>query len=379
MRNLARFLAAGVLGMIAGVASAAAQTAPVDATVCDISNHPSRYDGKIVRVTGTVQTDFESFILRADSCSTPLWLAYPAGSRAKAGPAATITLALAANAKGDAGKVRPAVTLERGPAFDQFENLLTQRVKLPGMCLGCVKNDVKATLVGRVDGVDDQGMKRDRSGAITTIAGFGNMNEYPARLVIQSIANVSAIEIDYTKVPRVKDDNPGANTKDYMSAIQKTEASFPKGSDAIAKIERAIQAYGAPGVSNGVVVAFDGANEVPAGEGTKAGSSPDGLVLTLHIDGDKLKGDALSRAIAFAGEAIADLRDPNDPSNPSLDTLERKAWQQVLLVVLGARQKSLTMSGGTLFYSAEWPQTETNANVSAALTHYLNGRLQLPR
>jgi hypothetical protein len=359
--------------------SPATPAAVTETTVCAITNHPSNYDGKTVRLTGTVQAGFDSFILRADSCSTPLWLSFPAGTKAKSGPAISLTLSLAAGP--DRASGRPALTLARGAGFDQFEKLLTEKVKLPGMCLGCVKNDVKATLVGRIDGVDEPGLKRDASGKFVAIAGFGNLNVYPAQLVIQSISDVSAQPIDFTRIPSVPGDQPGGNQKDFMTPAKKAEEAFPKGSPAIATIERALAAFGAPGVANGVEIDFTGANETPGGgAGKPAAASPDGLLLTVHVDGDRLKGDALSRAIAHEGEEIADLREADAKAGePDAQTLEEKAWQTTLLVVLGSRQKSLTLPGGVLFYDANWPQAELNQNIGEALTHYVRVREQLPR
>ena len=47
------------------------------------------------------------------------------------------------------------------------------------MCLGCARYEVSATLVGRLDGVADAAIKRDNSGKIVALSGFGNMNAYP--------------------------------------------------------------------------------------------------------------------------------------------------------------------------------------------------------
>ena len=51
------------------------------------------------------------------------------------------------------------------------------------MCLGCIRYDVTATLVGRLDAVPDATLQRDKAGKIVGFGGFGNLNAYPARLV----------------------------------------------------------------------------------------------------------------------------------------------------------------------------------------------------
>ncbi len=354
----------------AAVAMAAAGRAQaVDATVCDVANHPKQFDGKTVRVKGVVQVGFDSFVMRGESCNSVLWLAYPTGTKAKSGPAAVLTLQLAAGSTGTPGTARPAVTLDTGKDFQTFDNLLSQKPKTPGMCLGCVKNDVTATLVGRVDGTENPGLVRDASGKITGLDGFGNMNQYMTRLVIASVSDVSAKEIDFSKAPKVPDDNAGGNGKDYMGLTKKAEEAFPKGSDPVTQIDAAIAAYGAPGVDNGVIVAFGDTANVPEGEGTRsAKASPDGLLLTVRIDPDKLKGDAESRAIAHEGTEINLLR---EPKTASAFEIESKAWQTTLLVTIGARQKTLTLPGGTVLWNGTWPEAERTANASAALNSYL--------
>jgi hypothetical protein len=355
----------------------AAQAQAVDASICDVVNHPMKFDGKIVRLKGLVESDFDSFILRGDTCSSSLWLSYPAGTKAKSGPAAVVSLQLAANSTGTPGKPRPALTLEKNQDFLTFDMLLSTRPKTNGMCLGCVKNDVMATLEGRIDGTENAGLARDKDGKITGLDGFGNMNQYSARLVIQKVSEVSAKEIDYSKTPKVADDNPGANGKDYMALTKKAEDAFPKGTDAPTQIQQAIDAYGAPGQDNGVTVAFVDTGSIPDGEGTKsAKSSPDGLLLTVRFDGDKLKGDSLSRAAAHEGAVILALR---DKQVQGCNAIEMKAWNTTLTVVIGSRQKTLTLPGGVVLWSESWTAAEKNGNAGSALTNYLDDRDESPR
>ena len=361
-----------------GLASGAqAQVKAVDASVCDVVNHPKKFDGQTVRVKGVVEVNFDSFIMRGDTCSSALWLSYPAGTKAKSGPAAVVTLQLAANATGTPGTARPAVTLEKNQDFAMFDLFLSTRPKTNGMCLGCVKSDVTATLVGRVDGTDNAGLVRDKDGKILSLDGFGNMNQYSARLVIEQVTDVTAKEIDYSKTPKVSDDNQGGSGKDYMALTKKAEDGFAKGTDAPAQIQQAIDAYGVPGQDNGVTVAFGDVANVPDGEGTKSTkSSPDGLLLTVRFDSDKLKGDSLSRAVAHQGTEIVLLR---DKQVLGCDAIELKAWNTTLLVTIGSRQKTLTLPGGVVLWSESWPAADRNANAGTALTSYLDDRDESPR
>lgn len=366
-------LSAGCLIGLAG----AVQAQVVDATVCDVANHPMKFDGKMVRVKGLVQVDFDSFIMRADSCSNALWLSYPAGTKAKSGPAAIVTMQLASNSTAKAGAARPAVTLEKNADFAQFDLLLSTKPKTTGMCLGCVKSDVMATLVGRIDGTENPGLTRDKSGAITALDGFGNMNQYMTRMVITQVSEVTAKEIDYSKTPKINDDNQGGSGKDYVAITKKAMDAFPKGTDAPTQIQVALDAYGVPGQDNGVTVAFGDTANVPDGDGTKSTkSSPDGLLLTARFDPDKLKGDSLSRAVAHEGAEIALLR---DKQVMGCKEMESKAWNTALLVVIGAHQKTLTLPGGNVVWSDAWPMADRSNNAGAALTSYLDDRDQSPR
>jgi hypothetical protein len=364
-----------VTGVAASAEAQAAQA--VDAKVCDVINHPKQFDGKTVRLKGIVQVDFDSFIMRGDTCSSSLWLSYPAGTKAKSGPAAVLTLQLAANSTGTPGTARPAVTLEKSQDFMMFDLLLSTRPKTSGMCLGCVKSDVMATLVGRVDGTENPGLVRDKEGNILSLDGFGNMNQYAAQLVIESVSDVTAKEIDFSKIPKVDGDNPGGSAKDYVALTKKAVDAFKGQADVIAQIQAAIDAYGAPGQDNGVTVSFGDTGNVPDGLGTKSTkNSPDGLLLTVRFDGDKLKGDALSRAAAHEGTEILMLRDKHTQSN---NVVEMKAWNTTLLVTIGSRQKTLTLPGGVVLWSESWPAADRNAKAGSALTSYLDDRDESPR
>ena len=130
-----------------------------------------------------------------------IWLAYPAGTKGKAGPAAMLTIGPARNFT---GKFTPAtrtpVTLDKSKELKQFDSLLAQKhEKGADMCLGCTRYEVTATLVGRLDSVADATLERDSSGKIVGFGGFGNMNAYPARLVLESVTDVTPKEVDYSK------------------------------------------------------------------------------------------------------------------------------------------------------------------------------------
>ena len=82
-----------------------------DTTVCDVVKNPASFDGKMVRIKGTVVAGFDEFVIKdsADpNCGYPvngIWLSYPQGAKGKAGPAAMLTMQPARNF---AGKVHAA-------------------------------------------------------------------------------------------------------------------------------------------------------------------------------------------------------------------------------------------------------------------------------
>jgi len=368
----------GAAAVVAGL-TVTGQAQTVDAKVCDVINHPKEFDGKTVRLTGLVQTDFDSFIMRGDACSNALWLSYPAGTKAKSGPAAVLTLQLASNATATpAGPARAALTLEHTKDFDTFDLLLSQKPKTNGMCLGCVKNDVMATLVGRVDGTENAGLVKDKDGKITGLDGFGNMNMYMARLVITSVSDVTAKEIDFTKgAAKVDGDSQGGGGKDYIALAKKGEEAFPKGSPAVGTIEDALAALGTPAQDKGVTIGFGDVANVPDGEGVKgAKASPDGLLMTIKLDADKLKGEALGRAIGHEGTKVEALR---ENEIQSVRRIETDAWQTVLLIAIGSRQKSLTIPGGYVIWNDSWSASDKGHKGGEVVQEYLTDRDETTR
>ena len=69
-----------------------------DVNVCDVVKNPAPFDGKMVRITGTVVSGFDQFIVedaKDPNCGYQvdgIWLSYPAGAKGKAGPAAMVVV-----------------------------------------------------------------------------------------------------------------------------------------------------------------------------------------------------------------------------------------------------------------------------------------------
>ncbi len=351
----------------------------VDAAFCDILAHPTSFDGKIVRIKGTVIAGFDEFAVKGLKCGQPvnaIWLAYPEGTKAKAGPVAFAQLQLARNNPVPvAPSSRAPVKLEKNKDFKQFDSPLSTSYKGGGMCLGCVRYTVTATLVGRLDGSNEAGVVRDSTGKFVGANGFGNLNHYRARLVLQSVSDVASQEIDYSQAAAVaKNDSTGeAGGGDPVAAAHQVARAFPAGSAAAGQVERAAAAYGKKeGEDNGVQVGFGVPNEVPRSDSVKGEhDSPDGLLFNCTFDMERLKGSALTRAISHVGNHIADLRETGSQAAENAYDLEYRAWQTTVLSALASQQKTLTLAGGFLVWNSDWSVADRSKMVDDEITKFL--------
>jgi hypothetical protein len=261
---------------------------------------------------------------------------------------------------------RAAVQLDKNKDFKQFDSLLSTPYKGGGMCLGCVKYTVSATLVGRLDGAEP-GLKRDGTGKIVGISGFGNLNAYSARLVIQSVADVSGQEIDYSKPAGIAGESSTESSASAMIA-----GAFGSGVPLKEQPKRAVGAFGKEGDDNGVMLA-PLPNETTAKDEAKGtDASPDGVLFNCKFDFERLKGDLMGRAMTHLGEHIADLRNPE----PGMTTagpylLEYRAWLVTMLGAIESGQKALMLQGGYVIWNSTWPTADLNKNTNDALTGFL--------
>jgi hypothetical protein len=350
----------------------------VDASVCEILANPQSFDGKIVRVKGMVGAGFDEFTVKDATCNQPIsaiWLAYPEGTKGKAGPAAFVQLQLGRNNSAAAPSYsRSPIKLDKNKEFKQFDSLLSTPYKAGGMCLGCIRYTVTSTLVGRLDGVKQAGVVRDAAGKFVGANGYGNLNLYRARLVLQSISDVSAHEIDYSKISSAtKDDSPRETSGDPVAAAHQAARAFNPDSEAAKQVERAAAAYGKEGEDNGVEVGFAVPNEVPRNDGLKGDkNSPDGLLFNCTFDMERLKGEALARAIAHVGTHIADVRDPQfSAAEANAYDLEYRAWQTTVLGAIAFQQRTLTLPGGYLVWNAAWPAPDRSKMVDKEIASFL--------
>jgi hypothetical protein len=338
----------------------------VDTTVCDILSNPQSFDGKIVRVKGVAIAGFEEFAIQGTGCNlevNAIWLAYPEGTRGKAGPAASLRLQLGKNHPAVVSNVsRSRVTLDKNKEFKEFDKFLSTQAKTDGMCLGCVKYTVAATFIGRLDGTKDAGLLRDGGGKVIGLSGFGNLNRYSARLVLQSVSEISPQEIDYAK------QGVGASP-DATSGSH----SFIAGAPAADQVKRATAAFGGPGEDNGVSVGFGVANEIPKDDTTKSNSnSPDGILFDATLDADRLKGPAMEIAMSHVGTHIADVRSTAPGTlNLPFYGMEFRAWQTCVVSAIADKVKELTLPGSYVIYSQSWPKGDLGKNVNGSISGFL--------
>lgn len=365
----------------------------VDTTVCDVVKNPASFDGKMVRIKGTVVAGFDQFMLQDSTdpnCGYQvdgIWISYPAGTKAKSGPAAMLVIQPAKNFSGKyTPPTRTPVTLQKDKEFKQFDSLLSQAHQKNSMCLGCMRYEVAATLVGRLDAVADATLKRDASGKIIGFGGFGNMNAYPAQLVLQSVSDVTPKEIDYSKSDaETKNDNlqaPGSQSD--LGGATAFMQKVANGMTASALKDLAVKAVGVypkPGEHNGVIVGFGRTNELsPKDEGLGEQDSPDGVLFNCTFNEDRLQGDALGRALVHLGTHVTELRDPEkgDENAPAY-VLESDAWVVTTVIALTTGQKYLTLPGGYVIWDITWPADSRNDKMEATLKDFLANEAQLSR
>ncbi|MGA3011300.1 MAG: hypothetical protein ABSD72_13665 [Terracidiphilus sp.] len=362
----------------------------VDTTVCNILDNPQSFNGKIVRIKGTVYAGFDQFVVKGTDCginvNKNIWLSYPEGIKAKAGPAVMVHLQPARNFAGDVPAAqRTAVELDKNNKdFKQFDSLLATPYKKGGMCLGCNRYEVTATLVGRLDAVANAAVPYDKAGKIAGFGGFGHMNAYSARLVLQAVSDVASTEVDYSKALAATKDDVATTTgdTDSLAAARKLAAAYKDGVPSGDQLKRAVGAFGKENEKNTGVVIVQGSGNVAAAKDEAKGAvdSPDGLLFTVTYNSNRVQGDAETRALVFAGENVANLRNPlPQGAGAGIFDLETRAWVTTVLDSFANKQKTLTLPGGHLVMNSAWPPDSINQQVDTAIEDFLGDEELLHR
>ena len=382
---------------LAALAAGSLHAQAVSTTVCDVLKNPAAFDGKTVTIKGTVVAGFDQFVITDGNCAQDvngIWLDYPQGSKAKAGPIQVVGLSPAKNFAGTvAAANRTPVTLQKDKAFKQFDSALSAPHTTTGLCLGCARYTVQATLTGRLDGVKEALIAR-KDGKIVGLSGFGNLDAYPARLVIASVADVAQKEIDYAASDAAikalqkgqEQNGPQQGPGGPGGPAQAAAASF---ADAIAQANKLI-ALMAPSVlttqlqkdmaglpkpkeQNGITLENGTANEVPAGDGALgAQDSPDGVTYTVTVNRDRLPGAGVMAAVVHAAQHIADVRTPppgNELAPPVI--VENNAWAITVTIAIFSGEKTVTLSGGNLVWNSAWPADSQVSMMQSSLANFL--------
>jgi len=176
----------------------AAQQKPIETTVCAITENPSAFNNKMVRIHGDVSGNLEYSELSEDRCSSSIWFAYGNGD-GPPGVVAYVTGGAEPGAQDSEGKrILPIpVKLVQDSNFKRFQSLMKARVRADERSEktnrnGCAFHRVSATLVGRIDAVSPEvhafHLKRtplDRADYL----GFGQMGLFDAQFILQSVEN----------------------------------------------------------------------------------------------------------------------------------------------------------------------------------------------
>ena len=347
--------------------------AVVVASSCDLLARPMEFNGQHVQVTGTVQAGLDDFLLRADGCTgvrrdAPLavWIDLPEGSRAKVGPAIRTVFAVVGSAPAPSSTVH----LVRNDAWKNFDDSLTATFRSVGSCLGCVANTATATLTGWVEAVDALPWQKDGQ-RFTRYSGFGNLNAYRVRLVLEQVTDVTPHPVNYGAAANaLAMASPSLPPGDAERLLQSASETFANGTAAYGQLRRAGVAFGSKADRNGILMRPLPPNERRAGEQTTgASSSTDGLIAYVDYDPNRLTPDGLVRALAIEGSALADVREAR--SRPALVELDGHGVQTLLLLAAATGMRSLTLPGGAVLWQSVWPETERKDHVTTALALYL--------
>ncbi len=371
----ALFLGLLLCGFVAG-----ARAQVVDTDVCSVAKNPASFNGKMVRIKGIAVAGYDQFIIKdATVCGYQvdgIWLEYPTGTKGHAGPAALVTAEPARNYSGPyKAPTRTPVVLDKNKDFKQFDSLMSQQRHGMGTCLGCVKNTVSATFVGRLDSVASTTLKRDKDGKVIDFGGFGNGNMYPARLVLQSVSEITPHEVSYAALDDLYKGQrggsggpPSAGMFDPVAAAKEL-ANAMSGIPAGDTVKKDVANFPKSGDHNGVVISYGPTNELPKEE-VSSKDSPDGIQYNCIINLDRLDNEGQKLTILHAGHHITDLKASGDVPPPFV--AEYNAWTMTVLGAVIDNQKTMALPGGELVWNGAWAQGERNENIDKALRDYLS-------
>lgn len=361
----------------------------VNTTVCDILKDPASFNNKIVSIKGTVSAGMDFFVIKDPSCGlnvNAIWITYPDKTKGKAGPAAVVILQPARSFVGSAtAHNRTPVTLQKDGEFKKFDSLLSDaHDEGNGICMGCVKTDVSATLVGRIDGVASTDITRNGT-KITGLGGFGNMGGYPARIVLQSVSDVTPVPIDYKTTDYKKGKpisrgpttvmnnhtfigNPIVSVQRYVVGL----GGVSGGADIVATGN--VYPEGGKSSGNGVNVSlsYNSSNEDERYDTQSGEDSPDGVIYNIAFNQGRLQRDALQLAIIHMGKHVLEVQTP-PPAGTTVNLFaqENNDWTITAEVAAIDHEKAVALPGSYQLWLTDWPQEQQGDNVDQGISDYL--------
>ena len=189
---------------------------PIEVTVCQVVEDPSRYNNKFVSLRALVKVSEEYSILEGEGCKAGIWFMFGDGSA----PPGLISVIKGKGVPGSRdAKGRPVppipIRLNRDANYQELIHYLEINAKAescldrvpPGEIPDCTTYRIKATFSGRIDSVSQKihaaHLKRKSSDS-TDFKGFGNMGLFDAQLVVQSIENVVAADTSELNEPATR-------------------------------------------------------------------------------------------------------------------------------------------------------------------------------
>jgi hypothetical protein len=182
-------------GAVAFVLSGSPDTAGEATSVsfCQLVEHPSEYENKRVSLTAQIASGFETFALVDAACPTDkrvtglIWLDTKDDGVAKYYGGWSLSDFAQAVKAGDLD-ARAAVLDWKLPA--PVASAMRPELDAVHLALGS-KKPVRALVVGRFDFVDKGRLAYGRDGRLVFSAGFGHLNGFSRRIVIERIAVVT--------------------------------------------------------------------------------------------------------------------------------------------------------------------------------------------
>lgn len=179
----------------------------ISTSLCEIAKDPPAFDGRLVRVRGTIVSGFEVFTLTDQTCGSDfrIWLD-DADSPPSAATEYALISSLAAAKQPEkltwiAMKKRRPITFKKDAELKKLESYLTKQFKPErgSRCIGCPLYSVTVTITGRFDH-SDRRLKafRDKDSKIVGFGAvaFGHLGAWESRLVMESVSDVAATKID---------------------------------------------------------------------------------------------------------------------------------------------------------------------------------------